>query len=69
MLTKDLAKRLQRLTPREKAAVADHLWREAEAKIGPTEAQLAILDDRAAAAIQNPRKLKPAGDASRRLKR
>ena len=68
-LTTDLAKRLRRLSPREKAAVADHLWREAEAKLGPTPSQLATLDERAAAGLRSPRKLKPVGDAVRRLRR
>ncbi len=68
-LTADLAKRLKRLSPREKAALADHLWREAESKLGPTSSQLAMLDERAAAALRTPAKTKPSGHALRRLRR
>jgi hypothetical protein len=65
----DLAAQLRRLSPREKAAVADHLWREAEAKLGPTDRQLATLDRRATDALSHPKKLKPIGDSVRRLRR
>ena len=68
-VTATLATQLRRLSAREKAAVADHLWREAETKLGPTTAQLAELDRRAAAALTAPQKLRPAGDAVRRLRR
>lgn len=68
-LTSTLATELRRLSPREKAALADHLWREAELKVGPTAAQLELLESRAAKALAQPAKLKPAGDALRRLKR
>jgi hypothetical protein len=68
-LTTDLAKKLRRLSAREKAAVADHLWREAEAKLGPTASQLEKLDARAASALKHPESLKPVGDAVRRLRR
>ena len=68
-LTSSLATQLRRLSAREKAALADHLWREAEAKIGPTAAQLDLLDSRAAKAQAHPEKLRPLGDAVRRLRR
>lgn len=68
-VTSTLANQLRRLSPREKAALADHLWREAESKLGPTMAQIDLLDSRAAKAIAQPSKLKPAGDALRRLRR
>jgi hypothetical protein len=68
-VTTSLATQLRRLSPREKAALGDHLWREAEAKLGLTAAQLDLLDVRAAKAIAHPEKLKPAGDAVRRLRR
>ena len=68
-VTATLATHLRRLSPREKAALADHLWREAEAKLGPTEAQLAELDRRAAEALAAPGKHRPVGDAVRRLRR
>ena len=68
-VTADLASRLRRLSPRQKAALADHLWREAEAKIGPTASQVSLLNERAAKALQNPSLLKPVGDAVRRLRR
>lgn len=68
-LTSRLATQLRRLSPREKAALADHLWREAEPKLGPTPAQLDLLEARAAKALAYPAKLKPAGDALRRLRR
>ena len=68
-LTSSLATQLRRLSPREKAALADHLWREAESKLGPTATQLDLLDARAARAKANPEKLKPVGDALRRLRR
>ena len=68
-VTTILAHELRRLTAGEKAALADHLWREAELKLGPTPAQLAELDRRAELALKQPHKLRPAGDALRRLKR
>jgi hypothetical protein len=68
-VTATLADQLRRLSAREKAAVADHLWREAETKLGPTKAQVAELDHRAAAALAAPQKLRPSGDALRRLRR
>lgn len=68
-VTADLASRLRRLSPRQKAALADHLWREAEAKIGPTASQVSLLNERAAKALQNPSFLRPVGDAVRRLRR
>ena len=68
-VTASLATQLRRLSAREKAAVADHLWRQAEAKLGPTAAQLDTLNSRAASALAHPHKLKPAGDAVRRLRR
>jgi len=67
--TATLASQLRRLSAREKAALADHLWREAETKLGATVAQLDLLDERAAKALAHPAKLKPAGDALRRLRR
>ncbi len=68
-LTADLASKLRRLSPREKAALADHLWREAEQKLGPTSTQLDMLNSRVAKAMARPGKLKPVGDALRRLRR
>lgn len=68
-VTATLATQLRRLTAREKAALADHLWREVEAKLGPTDPQLAELDRRAAEALAHPEKLRPAGDALKRLRR
>jgi hypothetical protein len=68
-VTTTLVHELRRLTAREKAVVADCLWREAELKLGPTTAQLTELDRRAELAIQHPHKLRPAGDAVRRLRR
>jgi len=69
MLTNSLATQLRRLSAREKAALADHLWREAESKLGPTALRLELLDARAARAQAHPEKLKPVGDAVRRLRR
>jgi len=68
-LTATLASQLRRLSPREKAAIADHLWREAEAKLAPTASQLSMLNHRVAAALRAPHKLKSVGDAVRRLRR
>jgi len=68
-VTASLASHLRRLSPREKAALADHLWRESEAKVRPTPAQIAILDARAKDAAAHPEKLRPLGDAVRRLRR
>ena len=68
-VSSSLAAQLRRLSAREKAAVADHLWREAETKLGPTTAQLNNLNTRAASALAYPHKLKSAGDAVRRLRR
>jgi hypothetical protein len=68
-VTTRLASQLRKLSAREKAVVADHLWREAEATISPSSAQIAALDERAAKAIAHPSRLKPVGDAVRRLRR
>jgi len=68
-LTADLASQLRRLSAREKAALADHLWREAEPKLGPTPAQLHLLDSRVAKAMAHEGNHKPMGDALRRLRR
>ena len=68
-VTTKLAAQLRRLSAREKAALADHLWREAETKLGPTDGQLAVLEARAAAAVSRPQLLRPVGDAVRRLRR
>lgn len=65
----NLAAQLHRLSPREKALIADHLWREAEAKLDPTPAQIAALDERATKALRHPSRLKPVGDAILRLQR
>ena len=63
------AAKLKHLSARHKALLADHLWREAESKLGPTDTQIAELDRRAAAALKHPRKLRPYGDALLRLRR
>jgi hypothetical protein len=68
-LTVELTRKLRRLSPREKAALADHLWREAESKLEPTASQLAKLEERAAAALRSPEKTRPFGHALRRLRR
>jgi len=68
-VTSTLANQLRRLSPREKAALADHLWREAEPKLSPSTAQIDLLNARAVKAIAHPSKLKPAGHAVRRLRR
>ena len=64
----DLASRLRRLSPRQKAALADHLWREAETKIEPSASQVELLNERAAKALRSPSRLKPVEDAVRRLR-
>lgn len=63
-----LAGQLRRLTAREKAALADHLWRQAEDRLGPSAWQLATLGEREQAALATPRRLRPVGDALRRLR-
>jgi hypothetical protein len=63
-----LSLQLGRLSRREKAALADHLWREAEG-FTATPDQLLKLRRRAEAALAHPERLKPVGDAVRRLKR
>lgn len=68
-LTASLATQLRRLSAREKATLTDHLWREAENKVGPTAAQLGVLEARAASALSHPQKLRSVGDALRRLRR
>ncbi|HTB62000.1 MAG TPA: hypothetical protein VK737_00315 [Opitutales bacterium] len=68
-LTATLTAELQRLSTREKAALADYLWREAELKLGPTPTKIEELDRRAELALKHPHKLRPAGDAIRRLRR
>ena len=60
---------VEKLSAREKAVVADHLWREAEATISPSSAQIGVWDESAAKAISHPTRLKPVGDAVRRLRR
>ena len=68
-VTSTLAAQLRRLSAREKAALADHLWREAEVKLAPSAAQLAELDRREASALRRPQRLRSVGDAVRRLRR
>ena len=68
-LTATLATQLCRLTAREKAALADHLWRESELKLVASPAQLGLLQASAAKAIAHPAKLKPVCGAVRRLRR
>ena len=68
-LTATLATQLRRLSAKEKAALADHLWREAEAKLDPTSDQLEVLEARAARAVAQPGRLRHVGDAVRRLRR
>jgi hypothetical protein len=67
-LTPALSTQLGRLTRREKAALADHLWRQAEG-FSPTSDQLLKLRLRAESALAHPERLNPVGDAVRRLKR
>jgi putative addiction module component (TIGR02574 family) len=68
-LTATLTGELKRLTLREKAALADHLWREVEGGIGPTPDQLAELNRRAADALKNPKKLRSPSELVRRIRR
>jgi hypothetical protein len=64
-----LASQLRKLSAREKAIVADHLWREAEGKFSATPPQVSVLNERLAKAIAHPRRLRPVGDAIARLRR
>ncbi len=68
-LTNTIVREIRRLTSREKAALADHLWREAEGEVAPTTAQLARLNHRAEQALRHPELTKPVGDATRRLRK
>jgi hypothetical protein len=60
---------IRRLKAKDKAALADHLWREAEGSMSPTLAQLAMLNGRASQAMRQPATTRPLGDALRRLKK
>jgi hypothetical protein len=68
-VTTRLASQLRKLSAREKAVVADHLWREAEGKFSATPSQIATLNERLAKAVGHPRRLRPIGDALARLRK
>lgn len=68
-VTTRLASQLRKLSAREKAVVADHLWREAEGKFSATPTQVATLNERLEKAVDNPNRLRPVGDALARLRR
>lgn len=65
----NLAASLRRLSRRQKAALADHLWREAEKGVEPTGADLGQLDARAAEAVSHPQRLRPLGTALKQIRR
>jgi hypothetical protein len=68
-LTATMTGELKRMTLRQKAALADHLWREVEEGLGPTPDQVAELNRRATAALKNPKKLRSPTELVRRIRR
>ena len=66
---KTLRAHLKALNAREKRALADWLWRSAEGAPDITAEQKALLDRRARAALREPAKRFPLGDAEKKLRR
>jgi hypothetical protein len=64
-----LENQLKALNPEEKRALADWLWRSAEGAPDLTPAQSKVLQSRADAALHDPSKRFPLGDAEKRLRR
>jgi hypothetical protein len=64
-----LASQLEQLTPPEKAAVAEALWRQVDEQWQPTEAQLTELQCREDAAQSSSDGTLPVGEEVRRLRR
>lgn len=64
-----LASQLEQLTPPEKAAVAEALWRQVDEQWQPTEAQLTELSRRETAAQNSPDGTLSVGEEIRRLRR
>jgi hypothetical protein len=64
-----LERELKSLRPQEKRALADWLWRSAERAPSLSRAQIALLDARAEAALKDPKKRFPLGDAVAKLRR
>jgi hypothetical protein len=62
---------LDSLSPEEKRALADYLWREADAQPAPdlSDCQAQQLDARAADALKDSSKRLPLGDAEAKLQR
>lgn len=64
-----LESQLKGLNPQEKRALADWLWRSAEAEPDLSQAQIDQLNSRAEAALRDPAKRFPLGDAEQKLRR
>ena len=64
-----LAQKLESLKPQEKRALADWLWRSAERAPDLAPAQIDLLNARAEAALKDPAKRFPLGDAEKKLRR
>ena len=60
---------LKKLSPQEKLALAEYLFRDAEEEAEPSPAQLAELDRRFAEAVAHPDTLLEPGEELRQLKR
>lgn len=64
-----LENQLKTLTPQEKRALADWLWRLAENAPDLSPEQVDILDSRAEGALHDAAKRFPLGDAEKKLRR
>ena len=65
----NLESQLKMLNPQEKRALADWLWQSAESAPDLSQAQTELLNSRAAAALNDPAKRFPLGDAEKKLRR
>jgi hypothetical protein len=64
-----LESQLKMLNPQEKRALADWLWRAAESAPDLSQPQVDLVNSRAAAALNDPAKRFPLGDAEKKLRR
>ena len=69
MVMANLESQLKMLNAQEKRALADWLWQSAETAPDLSQPQIDRLDARAAAALEDPAKRFPLGDAEKKLRR